>query len=143
MGYVNLLKQNFDLRFNHYFLNINHRSSNFDETTSPFQVKFAFEPGVNFLFEEEEYSKLGILPYMKFGPEMSLIKNMFIGVSAGLVGSVYYDYFVPLPFWGVNSFYLSPVSEHLNIEFEFGFHSSFFFSEPTYLMYFTVGISAL
>ncbi len=144
MGYVSLIQQKFQPEFRNYFLNLSYRSSGFNESSKPFTINFAFEPGVNFLFADarDSYS-LWLFPYAKFGPEMKITNNVFFGGSLGLLLLTDFENFAPFPFWGVNSFYQINLSGNLNAEIEAGFHSAFYFDNLSYLTYVSIGISIL
>ncbi len=127
--------------FMNMFFNVNYRTSEFDPFTKPFRVKWAFEIGVNGAFPIEHNLESGaIIPYAKTGPEMSLIKNLFIGGSLGLASTLPV-YFAVVPFAGVNSYYLLPINRNLFVEFEFGYHTTFVVEKPPYLIYFASGIA--
>ena len=108
MGYVDLIKQNFDFKFKQYFLNINFRASGFDDSSKIFKVKMSSEIGSNFMLNKDE-SWFIFSPYAKFGPEIKLSNDIFLAGSLGLVAASAFGKFVPFPFWGVNSFYLTPM----------------------------------
>jgi hypothetical protein len=84
---------------------------------------------------------LYLLPYAKFGPEIRLSKNIFLGGSLGLVLVSYETSFFPFPFAGLNSFYLIELNKNLFIELEGGFHTTFSPGRLPYLVYFTAGLS--
>lgn len=146
LGVIDLLIKDSDFKFNHTFFNWSFRSSGFDKSSSSIKVKFAFEPGLNGLILSKKTLNDGtdfslyFVPYAKFGPEIRLSKNFFLGASAGLIAIVY-DRFIPLPFFGINNFYLIPLNESLNIEIESGFHSTFSPEKLPLLFYFSAGIS--
>jgi len=146
-GYVNLLLEDSDFEFHHPFFNWSFRSSGFDKASSSLSIEFAFEPGINGLIVSKKIFSGGtdfslfFIPYAKFGPEMRLGKNIFLGISLGLILASYETSFFPFPFFGVNGFYLVELNESLNIEIESGFHSTFSPEKLPLLFYITAGIS--
>jgi len=147
LGYVSLLSEDANFEFRHLFFNLSFRSSGFDKASSSFKIKLAFEPGINGLiiaekdFYNELYFNLYFVPYAKFGPEVRLSKNIFLGGSFGLILASYESSFFPLPFAGLNSFYLIELNENLFIELESGFHTTFSPGKLPYLIYITAGLS--
>ena len=141
-GYSGVYMHDEEPMFRNVFFNFNYRTSGFDQFSKPFRVKWTFEIGLNVATGIEKNNDYGgiIIPYAKTGPEMSLAKNIFIGGSMGLAAAVW-AYFGVLPFAGVNSYYLLPVNNNLYVEFEFGFHTTFFSYKAPYLFYFSSGIA--
>jgi len=114
---------------NRPFFNLNFRATQLLKYENPIQFSFAFEAGVNLV------SSLFPL-YAKTGPELEIIKNFILAGNVGCMGILIY----PVPFYGVNGFYLIQLSKNFNLEIEGGFHSSFWIvTEPTY--YISFGIS--
>lgn len=124
--------------FNNLFVNINYRSSIFNKTTKPWKIGMAFEIGTNILISEKVLYSIGILPYLKTGPEMKLTGNLFLGTSLGLAISID-GYPAVLHFAGLNSFYFIPLNKNLFLEFEAGFHTTFF--AKSVLVYIAAGIA--
>jgi len=145
VGYVELLENDYDYNFRHPFFNVSFRSSGFDKASSSFGVKFAFDSGINGLIISNETSatdfSLYFVPYAKLGPEMRLYNNIFLSPCAGFLFVFFETAFGVLPFAGINSFYLLPLNDHLNIELEGGFHTSFYPEDLPVLFYITAGIS--
>ncbi len=140
-GYSSLVMSDEEPMFMNMFFNVNYRTSEFDPFTKPFKVKWAFEIGLNGVFPIEHNLEGGaIIPYAKTGPEMSLMKNLFIGGSFGLA-AVFMGYFGIAPYAGINSYYLLPLNRNLFVEFEFGCHSTFVVEKTPYLIYFASGIA--
>ena len=146
-GYVDLLSEDDNYEFRHFFFNLSFRSSAFEVDSSSAKVGFAFEPGVNGLIIAEKvdnnklFFDLYFVPYAKFGPEIRLGKNIFLGGSLGLVLVAYESSFFPLPFAGLNGFYLIELNKNLFIELESGFHTTFSPGKLPYLVYITIGLS--
>jgi hypothetical protein len=149
LGTVNLLMADDNYEFRHFFFNVSFRSSGFNKDLSSFKIKFAFEPGVNGLIVAQKNANnemtydLFLVPYAKFGPEANIVKNLHLGLSLGLVLGSYKSTFFPLPFAGINCFYLLEIKNNLYLEFETGFHTSFSRGTLPYLVYLTVGISII
>ncbi|HEX7358815.1 MAG TPA: hypothetical protein VF270_13970 [Ignavibacteriaceae bacterium] len=145
-GYVNLLSEDNNYTFRHPFFNLSFRSSSFDRSSSNFKVKIAFEPGINGLiiankdFYNSNNFSFYFLPYAKFGPDIRLDKNIFLAGSVGVALATYETNFAPLPFIGVNGFYLYELNQKFSIELESGVHTSF--GLPL-LLYITIGISLI
>ena len=145
-GYVNLLAEDDNFTFRHPFFNLSFRSSSFDKSSSDFKIKLSFEPGVNGLliankdFNNNLNYSFYFLPYAKFGPEMRLRKNLFLSGSVGLALASYESNFAPLPFIGLNGFYLYELNQKFSIELEGGIHTSI--GLPIFL-YVTIGISLI
>jgi hypothetical protein len=147
-GYVNLLSEDNNYTFRHSFLNLSFRSSGFDRSSSEFKIKIAFELGINGLIiaNNDFYNSNNFsfyfypLPYAKFGPDIRLDKNIFLAGSVGLALATYESNFVPLPFIGLNGFYLYELNRKFSIELESGIHTSY--GLPLFL-YITVGISLI
>jgi hypothetical protein len=141
------LSEDDNYEFDHFFFNLSFRSSAFEVDSSSVKVGFSFEPGVNGLIIAEKvdnnklFFDLYFVPYAKFGPEIRLDKNIFLGGSLGLVLVSYESSFFPFPFVGLNSFYLFGLNENLFIELEGGFHTTFSPGRLPYLVYFTAGLS--
>ncbi len=148
-GYVSLLLEDNNSEFRHLFFNLSFRSSGFDKTSPSFKIKFAFEPGINGLviaqkkFNNESNFYLYFVPYAKFGPEIKLSKNLFFGSSLGIVLAFYESSFFPLPFFGLNGYYLFELNKKFSIEIESGFHTTFSPNKLPYLVYFTIGLSLI
>lgn len=141
VGYVDLLGDEDEFAFP--FFNLSFRSSGFDRTSSKFMVKLAFELGINTLiifYENNDDMDVYFLPYAKFGPDIRLYNNLFIAGSAGLAFATYEGNFAPVPFLGLNGFYLVELNEKFSLELESGIHTSF--GWPV-LFYVTVGISLI
>lgn len=139
VGYVDLLGDEDEFAFP--FFNLSFRSSGFDRSSSKFMVKLAFELGINTLiifYENNDDLDVYFLPYAKFGPDIRLYNNLFIAGSAGLAFATYEGNFAPVPFLGLNGFYLVELNEKFSLELESGIHTSF--GWPV-LFYVTVGIS--
>ncbi len=137
-GYVSLSHANNNDDFSSVFLNVHRRISEFDQYTKPFKLGFFFEPGVNLLIPiGREYSLP--MPYFKGGPEMKVNNNLYAGASLGFI-LILYGKFLPLPFNGLNIFYLTNISNKIFVEFEGGVHTVLPFA-PDLLFYFTAGIS--
>jgi hypothetical protein len=145
-GYVNLLSEDDNFIFRHPFFNISFRSSGFDRSSSDIKVKIAFEPGINGLiiagrdFNNSQSYSLYFVPYLKFGPEIRLYKDLFFAGSVGLAFVSYERNFAPLPFIGFNGFYLYELSNRISVEVESGFHTTM--GLPI-LLYITIGISLI
>lgn len=146
IGYARLLEEDDGFKFKHPFFNLSYRSSSFNRSSSDLKIKFAFETGVNGLLivrnaspNKLDYS-IYFLPYAKFGPEMRLNKNLFLSTSIGLALVSYETSFAPLPFIGINGFYLYEFNETILIELESGFHTSI---RLPLFAYATIGISLL
>lgn len=143
-GYVRLLSEDNNFEFRHLFFNLSYRTSGFDKNSSLFKIKFAFEPGVNGLIISHKYVDkvdLYFTPYAKFGPEIKLSQNLFLGSCLGIVWATYESAFIPLPFFGLNGFYILELNKNFALEFESGFHSTFSQNKLPLLVYFTVGVS--
>jgi hypothetical protein len=141
VGYVDLFGDEDD--FADPFFNLSFRSSGFDRSSSKFMVKLAFEVGINALIISHEYVDnvdLYFLPYAKFGPDIRLYNNLFIAGSAGLAFATYEGNFAPVPFLGLNGFYLIELNEKFSLELESGIHTTL--GWPL-LFYVTVGISLI
>lgn len=144
LGYVNLIEDDSNFEFSHYFFNLSFRSSGFSKNSDALTVKFAFEPGVNGLIISNDYShdcNLYFTPYAKFGPEIKLGQDLFLGVSLGIVLVTYESSFFPLPFLGMNGFYLIELNNNLSVELESGFHTTFSPENLPFLVYISAGIS--
>ncbi|HRN70861.1 MAG TPA: hypothetical protein PLS49_06810 [Candidatus Woesebacteria bacterium] len=140
-GYSSVIQHKEEPNLKNIFINVNHRFSNFNSFTKPFRVKWAFEVGVNGLnIKDEDIDGVAIIPYVKTGPEMSLSKNLFIGGSFGIAASVL-SYFAIFPYAGVNTYYLLPVDDNIFLEFEVGYHTTFFLEKTPYLIYFSTGVA--
>ena len=145
-GYVNLLSEDNNYAFRHPFFNLSFRSSGFDRSSSNIKVKIAFEPGISGLiisnkdFYNGNNFSFYFLPYAKFGPEIRLHKNIFLAGSVGLALATYGSNFAPLPFIGLNGFYLYELNNMFSIELESGIHTSLGL-QP--LLYVTIGISLI
>ncbi len=115
-----------------YFLNIN--SHSFNKTTSNFQLNYATEFGVAL------YNR--ILSYIKVGPEIRLLKNIYldgyIGLSILLLTNVY-------PSWGADVGYSSSLTEKISIDFELGINYYLLDNrvDNMYFPYVTIGLSVL
>ena len=146
IGYVNLFEEDDDISFKHPFFNLSFRSSSFDRSSSKFKVKLAFEPGINgILIADKDFGNqlnysFYFLPYAKFGPDIRLDKNLFLAGSVGLALASYESNFAPLPFIGLNGFYLYELNQKFSIELESGIHTSI--GLPVFL-YVTIGISLI
>lgn len=141
LGYSTIVRQNDKLELKNVFINLNHRTSGFNSFTKPFTVEWAFEPGINFLYIDDiDINGLGIVPYVKAGPEMILSRNLFLGGNIGL-GASLTNYFFIWPFVGVNIYYLIPLDKTLFLEFETGFHTTYTKDYTPYVIYLAVGIS--
>lgn len=145
-GYVSLLAEDDNFSFRHPFFNLSFRSSNFDRSSSDFKVRIAFETGVNGLviadkdFNDVNNFSFYFLPYAKFGPDVRLDKNLFLAGSAGLALASYERNFAPLPFIGLNGFYLYELNDSFSLELESGMHTTF--GLPIFF-YVTIGISLI
>jgi hypothetical protein len=96
------------------FLNFNYYAAELNKSNDQFDFGFAAEAGV--------YMGSGFFPfYLKAGPEIVIIKNLIAGINIGYLGIFVY----PVPFYGLNSFYLLELSDSIYLEFESGFHSTF------------------
>jgi hypothetical protein len=146
VGYVNLLSEDNNYTFRHPFFNLSFRASGFDRSSSKFKIKIAFELGINGLiiankdFYNSNNFSFYFLPYAKFGPDIRLDKNIFLAGSVGLALATYENNFAPLPFIGLNGFYLYELNRKFSIELESGIHTSF--GLPL-LLYITVGVSLI
>jgi len=146
IGYVKLLQEDDDVSFKHPFFNLSYRSSSFDRSSSEFKIKLAFEPGINGLlianndFNNKSNYSFYFLPYAKFGPDARLDKNLFLSASLGLALASYESNFAPLPFIGLNGFYLYQLDNNFSIEVEGGVHTSI--GLPLFA-YVTVGIALI
>jgi len=141
VGYVDLFGDDDD--FGLSFFNLSFRSSGFDRSSSKFMVKLAFEVGINALIISHKHVDdvdLYFLPYAKFGPDIRLYNNLFIAFSAGLAFATYGGNFAPVPFLGLNGFYLFELNEKFSLELESGIHTSL--GWPLFF-YVTVGISLI
>ena len=149
LGGVNLLIEDDNYEFRHFFFNVSFRSSGFSKESSSFKIKFAFEPGINGLMIAERNSNnildfdLFIIPYAKLGPEARVVKNLFMGISVGLIFPFLNERFGAYPFAGVNSYYLLDIGNSFHLEFETGFHTTFSGGSLPYFLYLTVGISLI
>ncbi len=111
------------------FLNFNYHAAELNKTHDQFDFGFAAEAGV--------YINNGFFPfYLKAGPEIVIIKNLIAGINIGYLGIFVY----PVPYYGLNSFYLLELSNSIYMEFESGFHSSFT-EKNTPVFYFNAGFS--
>ena len=141
IGYSSIIREDDKPELKNVFLNLNHRSSKFNPYTKSFKINWALEPGINFLLiDDNDIKGLGVVPYGKVGPEMSLFKNMFIGGNVG-IGASLFNYFFIYPFVGLNAYYLIPLDKNLFIELESGFHTSYVKHSQPYLIYIAGGIS--
>jgi len=146
VGYVNLFEEDNDISFKHPFFNLSFRSSSFDRSSSMFKVKLAFETGINGILIADKYfgNRLNynfyFLPYAKFGPDIRLDKILFLAGCAGLALASYESNFAPLPFIGLNGFYLYELNHKFSIELETGIHTSI--GLPVFF-YVTIGISLI
>lgn len=149
VGAVNLLIEDNDFEFRHFFFNVSFRSSGFNKASSSFKIKFAFEPGVNgLIIAQKTYNndmsyELYFVPYAKFGPEARIVKNLHLGLSLGLVLASYESEFFPIPFTGANCYYLLEIKKDFYLEFETGFHTIFSPGKLPYFVYLTVGASII
>lgn len=108
---------------------MNYRASTLLKYEDNPQFGFAFETGVNVTS--------GVFLYAKFGPELEIVSNVIVAGNLGYLGFFIYP---AAPFYGVNGFYLFPLSKTTNLEIEGGFHSSFW--KVTELLYYlSIGIS--
>jgi len=111
------------------FLNFNFRATQLNKISNQFDVGLALEAGVNFTG--------GLFPlYAKAGPEIKVIDNIIVGANLGYLGIFIY----PIPFYGLNAFYLFEISKNIFIELESGFHSSFT-EKNAPIVYINFGIS--
>jgi len=141
IGYSSVIQHKEKPNLKNIFMNVNYRFSNFNPFTKSFRVKWAFEVGLNGLsIQDKDLDGIAIIPYLKTGPEMSLIKNLFIGGSFGIAASVL-GYFAVFPYAGINTYYLLPLDENIFLEFEAGYHTTFFLEKTPYLIYFSAGIA--
>lgn len=122
-------------------MNVNYRTSNLDQFSKAFKISFAFEVGFNGLnINDEGFHGVAFVPYIKAGPEMSLLKYLFLGGNVGIASSIL-GYFAIFPYGGVNCYYLLPMRKNLFVEFEFGYHTTFFLDKTPYLIYFSAGVA--
>ena len=141
VGYVDLFGDDDD--FGYSFFNLSFRSSGFDRSSSKIMIKLAFEFGINSLiitYKNVDDFDLYFLPYAKFGPDIRLYNNLFIACSAGLAFATYEGNFAPVPFLGLNGFYLLELNKTFSLELESGIHTTL--GWPL-LFYVTVGISLI
>lgn len=142
LGYSSILQESRIPQFTNVFINLNYRTSNFDPFTKPFNVNWAMETGVNIVplgFDEGDLEGFFIIPYVKAGPEMNLLKQLYIGSSLGLAASIPFGFFTPIV--GLHTNYLYSLENNLYLEFELGFHTAIAAPEPPYAIYFSVGTS--
>ena len=147
LGYVELLSHYPEDENKAFFLNCSYRSSSLNKASKLFKMDFALETGLNFAFQSQFDRKWKstniIIPYGKFGPEIYLGKNILFAGSAGLATILaegpFYAY--PVPFAGLNSFYLIDLSRNFSIELECGFHTFLGPDNPPFWGYLNVGIS--
>ncbi|MCF8355584.1 MAG: hypothetical protein K9H48_14120 [Melioribacteraceae bacterium] len=140
-GYSAVVQKKLKPTFRNIFLNISHRESEFDKFGKSFKLEFAFEYGTNLVFGlDDTYISLLLLPYFKIGPEIRIMKNLFVGGNFGLAAS-FFSYLAAIPFSGVNTYYLVPLKKNFVIEFEAGFHKSFFIVNSPSAIYISAGIA--
>lgn len=124
-----------------YYVNVNFRTSSFSDSTNFFSFGFSAEPGINVVFSSEDIRDIFFLPYAKAGPEISLLKNMFLSANIGFVGFLTEGILgMVTPIYGVNYFHLINISEKSYIELETGFHSPFQ-APKSMFFYFAAGFS--
>ena len=139
-GYSTLIQKDEKPELKNIFMNINYRTSGFDSFAKPFRIKWAFETGLSGLdLQDKDLQGIALLPYVKTGPEMSLLRNLFIGGSIGMA-SLVLNYFAVFLYGGINSYYLIPLNKTLFLEIELGYHTTFFLEKTPYLIYFSTGI---
>ncbi len=148
IGFADLLPHYQDDENRALFFNYSYRTSPFNKANGKIQVKSSFERGLNIVFQtqwEKKWESIGlIIPYIKFGPEIYFGKNIFLSGNVGLALALIYGFYVPivpLPFAGLNAFYLIDLSEDTSLEFESGFHTFVGPEKAPFLFYFNVGIS--
>jgi hypothetical protein len=111
------------------FINLNYRATELKKYVKGFEAGLSFEAGVNVI--------KGVFPvYAKAGPEAKITGNLILGLNAGFTGIFIY----PIPFYGLNSFYLFNISDNIYLELESGFHSSFS-EKKAPVFYLSVGLS--
>ena len=145
IGYCRIVPEESGFDFKHYFLNLSYRTSGFSASSHSISVSGFLEGGVNALIMSEiDHNGFGtyFTPYGKLGPEINLTGNTFLSGSIGLVLITYGYYFGPVPFVGINAFYLLKLNNDLFLEIETGFHTTFpNVDKLPYLMYLNLGLS--
>ena len=141
-GYVSLSPWEHEINYNSAFFNIHLRGTRFNEYTEAFKVAWSFEPGINILIPLKGKAYSYPMPYFKTGPEMKISDKVYAATTIGINTIIYEGGFFPIPFTGLNIFYLSDISTKRVWELETGFHTTIPFS-AAFLFYITIGISFL
>ncbi len=142
VGYVIHSPSKTNDNFQAVFLNIHGRISEFNQFTKPLKIGLFFEPGVNMLLPVPVKGEVFSLPmpYFKGGPEIKINNELYASLSVGFNLFLYGRQFFPLPFNGINIFYLTNISEKNFIELESGVHTLLPFTSDL-LFYINVGFS--
>ena len=139
-GYALLVTKDDKTHFNTAFINAHLRANGFDEFTKIYAVSWSLEPGVNILVPINNNTPPIPMIYVKTGPEFKVSNKLYFAMSAGVNVLIWDRTGFPLPFCGLNIFYLSNIFKKEFLEFETGFHTTIPFS-PALLFYITLGIS--
>jgi hypothetical protein len=139
-GYALLITQDNNTHFNTAFLNVHLRANGFNEFSKIYAVSWSFEPGVNVLVPINKNTLPIPMIYVKSGPEFKVSNRVYFAISAGLNVLIWDRAGFPLPFCGINIFYLTNFLKRQFLEFETGFHTTIPFT-PALLFYITLGIS--
>ena len=139
-GYALLVTKDDKSHFNTAFINVHLRANGFNEFTKIYAVGWSLEPGVNVLVPINNNTPPIPMIYVKTGPEFKVSNKLYFAMSAGVNVLIWDRTGFPLPFCGLNIFYLSNIFKKEFLEFETGFHTTIPFS-PALLFYITLGIS--
>lgn len=139
-GYALLVTKDDNSHFNTAFMNVHLRVNGFNEFTKIYAVSWSLEPGVNVLVPINDNTPPIPMIYIKTGPEFKVSNKVYFAMSAGINVLIWGRSGFPLPFCGLNVFYLTNIFKKEFLEFETGFHTTIPFS-PALLFYITFGIS--
>ncbi len=117
----------------YYFLNLHSRI--FKKATSELQLDYAIEWGINFPY---------ILPYFKVGPELRVLKNIYLDAHAGIGIFIVPAPSNPFGFWGAEIGYSLKISRKIAIDLETG--ANYLLDnrvDNVYFPYVTIGLSIL
>jgi hypothetical protein len=139
-GYALLVTEDDNSHFNTAFLNVHLRANGFNEFTKLYAVSWSLEPGLNILVPINNNTPPIPMIYVKTGPEFKVSNNVYFAMSAGINVLVWARAGFPLPFCGLNIFYLTDFFKKEFFEFETGFHTTIPFTSAL-LFYITLGMA--